>query len=127
MKKDSNNIFLAFSCIILLVLWSAMIFVACGNDNKSTCNGREITKLYTVEKYKIHETGVEILATSESGEEKGFFVEHDKVYAYEEDIDEGISRVIILGCSECDSISDGYLYFSREEFKEYIKEKYDIE
>ena len=127
MKKDSNNIFLAFSCIMLIVLWFAMIFVACGNDNKSTCNGREITKLYTVEKYKVHEAGVEIWAISESGEEKGFFAEHKDIFCYDKDIDEGISRVIVLGCSECDSISDRYLYFSREEFKEYIKEKYDIE
>ena len=127
MKKDSNNIFLAFSCIMFIFCWFAMIFVACGNDNKSIYNGREITKLYTVEKYKVHEAGVEIWATSESGEEKGFFAEHEDIFCYDEEIDDGISRVIILGCSECDFVKDGYLYFSKEDFKEYIKEKYDIE
>lgn len=117
---------ISFFLIMLIILVLLFLLVdGCGTSNR--CNGREITKLYTVEKYKVHETGVEIWATSESGEEKGFFAEHKDIFCYDEEIDDGISRVIILGCSECDFVKDGYLYFSKEDFKEYIKEIYDIE
>lgn len=90
-------------------------------------HGREVTNLYSVEKYKVHEVGVELWTLSEDREEKAFFVEHDRVFSYE-DPNEKISRVVALECSnECGCLRNAYLYFSIPEYKEYIKDLYDIE
>lgn len=115
--------------IILSIICLTMSSCSCYNtdDNTDYTQRRKGTKLYTVDKYKVHDTGVEIWALSDDGEECGFFVEHEDIYSYE-DPDESSSRVI--GVYEVrDRIANYvyYLYFSQDEFKEYIKEIYDIE
>lgn len=103
---------------ILITLLSVM----CLNIIACTRYETEITELYSVEKYKIHDAGVEIWAVSESGEEEGIFVEHENVYPCEEES----SRVIAL-YNSYGHPKAMYLYFNEIEYKDYIKEKYDIE
>lgn len=110
-----------------MALWFFILIFIEACTVPTNTHGREVTNLYSVEKYKVHEIGVELWTLSEDGEEKGFFVEHDRVFSYE-DPNEEISRVIALECSnECKCLRNAYLYFSIPEYKEYIKEIYDIE
>lgn len=82
------------------------------------------TELYSIDKYVIHEAGVEIWGVSETGKEVGFFVVHEKVFSCKEDT----SRVVALYCrNECHHLTDAYLYYNESDFKEYIKEIYDID
>lgn len=82
----------------------------------------EITKLYFIDNFKVHEFGVEIWATSESEERIGIFIEHENIFSCEEQT----SRVVYL-YNQHGNIINQYLYFSEEDFKEYIKDRYDIE
>jgi len=115
--------------IILSIICLTMSSCSCYkiDDNIDYTQRRKGTLLYTVEKYKVHDAGVEIWAVSDNGEEYGFFIEHEDIYSYEEP-NETTSRVI--GVYESRDIYLNYvyyLYFSKDEFKEYIKDRYDIE
>lgn len=102
---------------IIFLLSICLSFTACNTVCKD-----EITKLYFVDNYRVHETGVEIWTVSEAGENIGKFIVHENIYSCEEDI----SRVVSLCCQHGQIIYDEYLYFSEEDFKEYIKERYEI-
>lgn len=127
MKKKLKNIvnsITIFTSIIFMAFFAFMITFALTSCN---CYVREITKLYFIEEYKIHDNGVEIWAISESKEKLGIFVVHENIYSCEEDV----SRVVCTynKYSNDDHLypNDQYLYFSEEDFKEYIKDRYDIE
>ena len=80
----------------------------------------KITKLYYVDKYKVHPQGVEIWVITETGEDVGGkFIKHENVYSCEEEN----SRVVSICCSHGQIIYDEYLYFSEEEYIDYIKLK----
>ena len=87
----------------------------------STSYETEITKLYFINKYEIHDIGVELWAESESGEELGIFVEHPNVYH----CDEEVSRIIAL-YDQYGNPKEYYLYFNKEDFKEYLQYRYNI-
>ena len=103
---------------ILIILF----VIVCLNMTACTSYENGITKLYFVENYRVHEAGVEIWAKSEAGENVGVFIEHENIYSCEEEV----SRVISLCCSHGQIVFNEYLYFSEEDFKEYIKERYNI-
>ena len=102
-----------------------LLFVICLNI--TACSyyeyEQEITKLFFVEEYAVHEAGVEVWAKTETEENVGIFVKHENIYPCEEET----SRVVALYCQHGNLLTDEYLYFSEEDFIEYIKEKYDIE
>ena len=102
---------------ILIILLSVM----CLNITACVHYEPEIAELYSIEKYKIYEEGVEFWAVSESGAKNGFFVKHENVYNCEDS-----SRVIAL-YSSYGCFKNAYLYFCESDMKDYIKEKYDIE
>ena len=106
---------------ILIVLLSVICLstTACYYEN-------QITKLYFIEKYKVHEAGVEVWAVAEEDEDitvTGIFIKHEDVYSCEEDV----LRVVTLYDQNMSVVIDDYLYFSEEDYKEYIKERYDID
>lgn len=128
LKKITEYICIGVCYIIFLVIFFTISFSICDLIMiENNINERETTKLYTVDKYKVHEAGVEIWAISEDGEDYGFFIEHEDIYSYEEP-NETTSRVIgIYECRDRYLKYVYYLYFSKDEFKEYIKDRYDIE
>ena len=105
---------------IIFLLAICLSFTACNTVCKD-----EITKLYFVENYKVHDIGVEVWAKSEVDEGIGLFVEHSNIYSSNEN-----SRVVVIhakyGNFEVDE-TNTYLYFSEDDYKEYIKERYDID
>lgn len=91
-----------------------------------------ISKIYYVEKYEIHDIGVEIWGISEEGEPKGFFVQDECIYqGYD------LSSRVITKCNVYSNTSwkkqtyeeetEVYLYLEETDYKEYIKEKYNID
>lgn len=100
-----------------------LLFVILTIAGCNITDGYQITKIYFVEKYKVHDIGVEVWITTETGEDVGGkFIKHENIYSCEEKT----SRVISLCCQHEQIIYNEYLYFSEEEFKEYIKERYNI-
>lgn len=104
-----------------------LISIVCINITACNIYTHEITILYFVEDYKIHEAGVEIWAESETGEDIGIFIEHENIYCCDEDV----SRVVCLYNKYSDDpkiyLKNQYLYFNKEDYLEYLKEIYDLE
>ena len=122
MKHKVEHIFLCVVFGVISILIFSMFIDACSVDSEYLPG--TTTELYSIDKYVIHEAGVEIWGVSETGKEVGFFVVHEKVFSCEEDT----SRVVALYCrNECHHLTDAYLYYSESDFKEYIKEIYDID
>lgn len=109
---------------ILITLPAAMCLcmILSGCIDNHSFHEQEKTKLFFVRNYKVHKEGVEVWTESETGEQAGKFILHDDVYVCEEEI----SRVVSVGCRHEQNI-DEYLYFSKKDFEEYIKERYGIE
>lgn len=121
MKKKLKDIIIELSKLISIMLIISFTLISCNSYVK------EITKLYFIKEYKIHDDGVEIWAISESEEELGMFIPHENIYSCEEDISRVVCTYNKYSNDEHLYLNDQYLYFSKEDFKEYIKDRYDIE
>lgn len=111
--------------VVFLMLLNMSLLSGC------YCYKSETTEIYHVKDYLIHENGVEIWATSDDGENNGFFVSKENVYPCEES-----SRVIAIhhvyeNTFDFDDVftdlKTAYLYLNKEEFEEYLKEIYGLE
>ena len=106
--------------IIILCIAAAVLLSAC------TCYITEETELYPVEKYVMHDTGIEVWADHE-GNTEGYFFEYDDNVIHP--CEEETSRVVaIFGASQGNRwLRRKYLYLSKEDFKQYLYEIYDLE
>ena len=112
--------------LISIILIMCFCSIGCNNVRYTT----SINEIYYVEKYEIHDIGVEIWGISEEGEPKGFFVQDECIYqGYD------LSSRIITKCNVYNNSSwkqvyketEVYLYLEESDYKEYIKERYNIE
>ena len=106
--------------IIILCIAAAVLLSGCSYYTT------EETELYPVEKYVMHDIGIEVWANNE-GETEGYFFEYDanKIHP----CDEETSRVVaIYGVSQGNRWPRRqYLYLSKEDFKQYLYQIYDLE
>lgn len=82
----------------------------------------EITKLYDIVDYKIHNIGVEIW----TGTEENFFILHENIYINGEE--PNVVVAIYEKCYESGNIGlkGAYLYLNEDSYKSYLKERYDL-
>lgn len=114
-----KKIFIVLSIILLSILLSGCY----------TVYPTEITERYNVIDYKIHDIGIETWTDGENN----YFILNENVYLNEQ---ENNNTVIVTYDAYYDMMEeDGifesgiqniYLYLKEEDFKSYIKEKYDL-
>lgn len=101
-------------CIVAAVLLSGCIY------------STEETELYPVEKYVLHDAGIEVWANNE-GETEGYFFEYgaSSIYPCEEETSRVVAIYSVLAGDRW--MSECYLYLSKEDFKNYLFQRYGLE
>ncbi len=106
--------------LVLIMIIMCLAFLGCEQTETVT------VERYYVKKHEIHNTGIEIWCKSESGKEDVFFVE-DKDIIPGELYSHATAVYHSYGDGRVGSLKEIKLYLEEEYYKEYIKEKYDLQ